>query len=277
VYRQQINSSRPVIMAGDWIKMRGNLWDDPRVARLCDETNQHEATVIGGLYWLWATADQHTEDGILHGMTLRAIDRKTGIAGFGDALVAIGWVADHPEGVRIVNFEEHNGSSAKKRALTARRVASHRSCNAPIDADEPASCAPVTQQALHNANAGVTGALAREEKRREEISPTTDVVGERAAKPRPTRKCPADFLLTDAMRAWAAEHAPLVNIDQATAAFRDHTFKTAMTDWAGAWRNWLRRDQQYAAEKQKPMRTKASVERFNEPGYYGDGPTVRPL
>lgn len=56
------------------------------------------------------------------------------------------------------------------------------------------------------------------------------------------------------MRDWAADTAPLVNIDQATAAFRDHTFKTAITDWAGAWRNWLRRDQQYLAEKQKPAR-----------------------
>lgn len=257
-------------MAGDWIKMRGNLWDDPRVARLCDETDQPEATVIGGLYWLWATADQHTEDGILHGMTLRAIDRKTGIAGFGDALVGVGWVADHPEGVRIVNFEEHNGSSAKKRALTARRVASHRSCNAPNVADGHPPQEHVTQAALQESNASVTGALAREEKRREDISPTTDVVGERAAKPRPTRKCPDEFLVTEAMQGWAKEHAPLVNVDQATAAFRDHTFKTAMTDWAGAWRNWLRRDQQYAAEKQRPSARKAPARENFDAIEYGE-------
>lgn len=51
------------------------------------------------------------------------------------------------------------------------------------------------------------------------------------------------------MRTWAKTETPLVNIDSATATFRDHTFKTAMTDWAGAWRNWLRKDQQYAAER----------------------------
>ena len=62
-------------MAGDWIKMRGNLWDDPRIASLCDATDQPEAMVIGGLYWLWAMADQHTEDGTLPGLTLKAIDR----------------------------------------------------------------------------------------------------------------------------------------------------------------------------------------------------------
>lgn len=145
-------------MAGDWIKMRGNLWDDPRVSRLCDLTEQTEAAVIGGLYWLWATADQHTEDGILPGLTLRQIDRKTGIPGLGQALCDIGWLADHPEGVRILRFEEHNGASAKKRAVTAKRVANHRSGNA-----------DVTQAALHKEDASVRGALARE---REEKSNT---------------------------------------------------------------------------------------------------------
>ncbi len=117
-------------MAGDWIKMRGNLWDDPRVARLCDITDQPEAAIVGGLYWLWATADQHTEDGIMPGLTLRAIDRKTGIPGFGQGLCDIGWLADHPEGVRIVNFEEHNGQSAKRRCTDAQRKANSRSVSA---------------------------------------------------------------------------------------------------------------------------------------------------
>ena len=121
-------------MAGDWIKMRGNLWDDPRVARICDLTDQGEAPVIGALYWLWATADQHTEDGVMPGLTLRQIDRKTGVPGFADALCTVGWLADHPEGVRIVRFAEHNGASAKRRASDAQRKASGRAMSA-RDAD----------------------------------------------------------------------------------------------------------------------------------------------
>ncbi|MFZ4539843.1 HNH endonuclease, partial [Propionivibrio sp.] len=54
------------------------------------------------LYWLWSSADQHSEDGVMLGLTLRAIDRKVGVQGFGLALLAVGWIADHPEGVRIV-------------------------------------------------------------------------------------------------------------------------------------------------------------------------------
>jgi hypothetical protein len=108
-------------VAGDWIKMRGNLWDDPRVARLCDSTGQSEAAVIGALYWLWAAADQHTETGVMPGLSLRQIDRKTGVQGFGDALASIGWIIDSPEGIEIVNFEEHNGESAKRRCADAKR------------------------------------------------------------------------------------------------------------------------------------------------------------
>lgn len=144
-------------MSGDWIKMRGNLWDDPRIARLVDITDSSEAAVIGGLYWLWAAADQHTTDGIMPGLSTRQIDRKTGVQGLGQALVDIGWIADHPEGVRIVNFEEHNGASAKKRAQTAKRVANHKAGNAQESQKDESGNAP-----------SVSTALPREEKRREE-------------------------------------------------------------------------------------------------------------
>lgn len=144
-------------MAGDWIKMRDNLWDDPRVAKIVDLTDSSEAAVIGSLYWLWATADQHTENGIMPGLTLKSINRKTGVQGFAEALCEIGWLADHPEGVRIVDFEKHNGSSAKKRCQTAQRVAKHTAANA------------AQHKEVEAANAqSVSDALAREEKRREE-------------------------------------------------------------------------------------------------------------
>ncbi len=154
-------------MAGDWIKMRSNLWDDPRVARLVDLTDSSEAAVIGGLYWLWATADQHTADGFMPGLSCRQIDRKTGVAGLGQALVDIGWIENHTDGVLIVNFEDHNGASAKKRAQTAKRVANHRSGNAAETPSDDSSNAP-----------SVTGALARErEEKEEEIPPNPPCQG----------------------------------------------------------------------------------------------------
>jgi uncharacterized protein YdaU (DUF1376 family) len=86
---------------------------------------------------------------------------------------------------------------------------------------------------------------------------TADAV-ERGAKKRATRRCPEDFALTEPMREWAVENAPAVDVDLATAKFADHTFKTAITDWPAAWRNWLRREQEMAQAKPRhqaaPMR-----------------------
>lgn len=161
-------------MAGDWIKMRGNLWDDPRVASLVDATDTSEAQVVGGLYWLWATADQHTEDGCMPGLTLRQIDRKTGIPGFGAALVSIGWLAETQHGVVLENFTEHNGSSAKRRATDAQRKANSRNVSA-SNADIRGTGSGQESPNL--------GAREREEKRREEDTTPIGVDGDAAVSP----------------------------------------------------------------------------------------------
>lgn len=153
-------------MAGEWIKVRTNLWDDPRIGQLCEMTDQGEAAVIGGLYWLWATADEHSSDGLLTGMTTKTIDRKTGVQGLGAALVAIGWLIENEQGVTVSRFDEHNGASAKQRAQTAKRVANHK------------DNAKVTQQALAEQQQTVSDALPREDKIREELTSKTLVPGD---------------------------------------------------------------------------------------------------
>lgn len=165
-------------MAGEWIKMRTNLWDDPRVSQLCDLTGKTEAMVVGGLYWLWSTADEHTETGLLPGMSMSAIDRKTGVPGLAQALMTIGWLNDTPEGVVIERFEEHNGTSAKTRAQTAKRVAKSRGTG------------DVTVSSLQSNAPTVTGALAREEKIRSK--PTTSGTGAANDQPPGPDDPPAD-------------------------------------------------------------------------------------
>ena len=234
-------------MAGEWIKMRTNLWDDPRIARLCDLTDQSEAAVIGGLYWLWAMADEHTEDGILPGLTTKAIDRKTGVPGLGSALCDVGWLADHPEGVRIVGFEEHNGTSAKRRCTDAQAKAKKRKASEddPQTVGEMSACdADKTQNdyGQKTVNCG-----AREEKRREEVNTTSSLRSEVAAdastspRKRGAKVVPDDFTVTEEMRTWAEKTHPGVDLQTQTATFRDHEFKDAKTDFVKAWRNWIRR------------------------------------
>lgn len=157
--------------------MRGNLWDDPRITKMCDITGQSEAAIVGACYWLWSTADQHSDTGTMSGLSLSAIDRKTGVKGVAQAMVDIGWLAECSEGVQLLRFGDHNGASAKKRSQNARRVSNYRS-NDDVTLDDP-EC---------NARS-VTGALAREEKRREEDlntlvpSVAEDLLPPRHAKP----------------------------------------------------------------------------------------------
>lgn len=60
------------------------------------------------------------------------------------------------------------------------------------------------------------------------------------ASKRATRKAPTSFEVTQAMRDWAKAKAPRVDLELETEKFRDHTFKNPITDWPGAWRNWMR-------------------------------------
>ncbi len=147
-------------MSGEWIKMRNNLWDDPRVGAIVDATDTCEAQVIGALYWLWASADEHTEDGYLPGLTLRQIDRKVGMKGFAEAVAAIGWLHVVEGGIHIARFGEHNGASAKRRASESRRKVSARDADkmrtkAGQKTDNPGSFAHLEEEGEEEQEQGI--------------------------------------------------------------------------------------------------------------------------
>lgn len=73
-----------------------------------------------------------------------------------------------------------------------------------------------------------------------------------ARPPRATRRCPADFVVTDEMRAWARAEAPWVDVDAETAKLRDHEFGKARSDWPATWRNWIRRAGEQRPQQRAP-------------------------
>ncbi len=137
-------------MAGDWIKMRTDLHDDPEVLRLSAMLKIDRFAVVGRLATLWAWADKHTTDGT-SSVTPLLLDDIVSHQGFADAMTVVGWLEVTDKGIRFPKFSRHNGKSAKKRALTSRRVATHRKRTDNVNVTLPA--------------------LAREEKRREEVTP----------------------------------------------------------------------------------------------------------
>lgn len=226
-------------MAADWIKMRGNLWDDPRIARLVDLTDSSEAAVVGACFWLWATADQHTEDGALPGLSLRQIDRKTGLIGFAEALCVIGWIADHVDGIRIINFEEHNGASAKRRSEDAKRKTDVRK----VSDKTRTTCGSFTEK-----SGGVVELEEEKEKEKEEEKRNT-------GRERRASRLPADFSLPLDWSEFCQHERPDLDAERTFAKFRDYwTAKPGKAgtkvDWLATWRNWVREERGAPARSQ---------------------------
>tara|TARA_Y100000310_G_scaffold261327_1_gene270620 strand:- start:2923 stop:3696 length:774 start_codon:yes stop_codon:yes gene_type:complete len=108
-------------MAGDWIKMRTDLWTDPRIVRIACGQDADLCAVIGAIYRLWSLADTHSEDGTLTGYTPEWLDQEVGIPGFAQQLADVGWLTISDKSLSIPNFDEHNGQSAKRRAKDTSR------------------------------------------------------------------------------------------------------------------------------------------------------------
>lgn len=140
-------------MAGDWIKMRSDLHDDPSVFRLAAMLNMDRYAIVGRLHSFWAWADKHAVDGHVDGATTQLVDVVVSHPGFADALLVVGWLFWDDKGIAIPKFQRHNGKTAKERALKNQRQDRWRKKDGPVDGgvDEKATT--------------------REEKRREDITP----------------------------------------------------------------------------------------------------------
>lgn len=145
-------------MAGEWIKFEASTpekqevfsitvamgWDDPDLT-------------VGKLVKVWRWFDQHTINGNAPSVTLPLLDRIIGVSGFAQAMCDVGWLCNDDMGVNLPNFDRHNGKTAKDRALTAKRVAKHKSnCGGNAKGND----------------SSVSAALPKEEKRREDIKPS---------------------------------------------------------------------------------------------------------
>jgi 5-methylcytosine-specific restriction endonuclease McrA len=108
-------------MAGDWIKMRIDLGDDPAVIGMASILGIDEDVIVGKLHRLWSWADKHTIDGKTNGVTPAWLDRFVACKGFADAMQSAKWLLIDGGSLCFPNFDKHNGKSAKSRAEAAIR------------------------------------------------------------------------------------------------------------------------------------------------------------
>lgn len=113
-------------MAGSWIKYDTDTAEKPEVWAMAQDLDIDPDCVVGKLLRVWTWFDSHTEDGIAPASSKALLDRKVGIDAFCSAMIRAGWMIEADGVISLPNFDKHNGSTGKKRAETARRVANHR-------------------------------------------------------------------------------------------------------------------------------------------------------
>ena len=122
-------------MAGDWIKMRIDLMEDPAVMQMAEKLNVREETVVGYCHAFWSWVSRQCHDGSVTGVTLVSLGRRLNLPGFPEMLVKVGWLdyddsGDHPV-IGIPKFERHLSQGAKARGLAAIRKKNARDVSVP--------------------------------------------------------------------------------------------------------------------------------------------------
>jgi hypothetical protein len=121
-----------------WIKFEKDVRTDPRFLRmrkslLASDVTQVRitptmaATLLAGcLVELWCYADTHIREDDTLDLGTDEIDELVGVEGFA-ALMPADWLEVIDQHcVKLPGFQEHNGTDAKKKAQTQKRVARHR-------------------------------------------------------------------------------------------------------------------------------------------------------
>ena len=187
-------------MAGDWIKMRTDLYRDPKVcliadalmapdgelARFVSQNLQREMAVtrnvtrnvtVGALVTVWGVMRQRGKrsgnDLFCTMATLAVIDDMADLPGFGHAMESVGWAVETDNGVVFPHFfDDYNvDPSEQKSTLAAERQRRYRE----------------RQKSISDANSNVTRNVTvthREEKSREENKSSIE---QQAARKTPSR------------------------------------------------------------------------------------------
>ena len=117
-------------MSQDWMKFEKATSDKPEVIRMAGDLGIDQDAVVGKLIRVWGYFDTHTLDGTIKNASLGLIDGLTRTPNFGQAMADVQWLIVKNNDLSMPNFKRHFGRTAKKRAVTARRVNKWRSGNA---------------------------------------------------------------------------------------------------------------------------------------------------
>ena len=240
----------------------------PKVVRIASALKADRLRVIGGLHAAWSIFDEHSLDGFLEGYTHAAIDEELGWRGFAKAMEGVGWLTVDDAGAYLPDYSEHNGATAKRRAMETSRKGSARK--------KGASKADKSPQG-GGTDSGQMSASDADEMRnrgrvREELLDTPPQEGRGERLDARASRLPPHWRPSETLTAWAKSARPDIQGDdllRLTQDFRDHYRSTGARreDWDAAWQKWVRGQrakQPAAATAQAPNAASHSVEKARE-------------
>ena len=242
-------------MAGgiDWFRWHHGSVSDQKFILVAKKSGASVAEVIAVWACLLEAASASDERGNFGAVDYEALDCALGMQdgraqAIHEAMAARGVVTPGGDVAawdkRQPKREDDTAAERKRRQREREHELSITAC---VTAGASRNVTPSHAEVTHGHDRG-------EESREEQIQapPASRVPPADAGqpdRPRSVKRCPESFDPGDELRAWALTDAPRADFNRELAKFRDHTFKTAHSDWSAAFRNWLRRASDEAAAK----------------------------
>jgi len=108
-------------VAGDWIAWTKGLTLKREVIAIANRLRLDRRVVACLCMEAWEWADSNTVDGHADSVTNVTLDAVTGVTGFGQAMLDVGWLLEDDRGIIFPRWERWNAQSAKKRLQNAER------------------------------------------------------------------------------------------------------------------------------------------------------------
>lgn len=188
-------------MAGDWIKMRTDLYRDPKVCVMADSLMEADSELsrfvnqncqrnmsvtrnvtrnatVGALVSVWGVlrlrGKRINDDLVVPSVTVSIIDDVADLPGFGEAMIKAGWAIQNAKGIVFPNFfgEFNTDPNEKANSKNAERQRRYREKQANLAVTED-----VTKTVTRNVTRNVTVTHREEKSREESTKDSKDICG----------------------------------------------------------------------------------------------------
>jgi hypothetical protein len=104
-----------------WIKVVKSTPEKPELNEISRFCHCSKAEAFLAFFKLFCYLDAVTADGFVPFLRKDDVVAVSGLPDMGGAMEAVGWMTFHADGARVIDWEHHNGSSAKKRLMASAR------------------------------------------------------------------------------------------------------------------------------------------------------------